>query len=39
VRDVFYYDYIDGVDAGTWRVELYLNGVLQWAEEFTVGGP
>lgn len=39
VRDVFYYDYIDGVDAGRWRVEIYLNGELHLSEEFTVGAP
>ena len=37
VRDVFYYDYIDGVDPGTWRVELYLNNELQTSGTFTVG--
>jgi len=36
IRDVFMYDYIDGVDSGRWRVELYLNGELQVESGFTV---
>lgn len=35
-RDVFMYDYIDGIDSGRWRVELYLNGQLQMEAGFTV---
>ncbi len=35
-RDVFMYDYIDGIDSGRWRVELYLNGELQMEAGFTV---
>lgn len=34
--DVFMYDYIDGIDSGRWRVELYLNGELQVEGGFTV---
>ncbi|MDQ4076329.1 MAG: hypothetical protein M3220_08785 [Chloroflexota bacterium] len=39
VRDICIYDYVDGIDPGNWRVELYLNGELQLTGEFTVGGP
>jgi hypothetical protein len=39
VRDIYLFDYIDGVDDGQWRVELYLNGELQLIGNFTVGSP
>ena len=39
VRDIYLYDYIDGIDTGNWRVELWLNGELQASGSFTVGGP
>lgn len=39
VRDIYLYDYIDGIDDGQWRVELYLNGELQIIGNFTVGSP
>ncbi len=39
VRDIYLYDYIDGIDIGNWRVELWLNGELQATGTFTVGGP
>ena len=35
-QDVFMFDYIDGIDVGQWRVELYLNGELQVEGGFTV---
>ncbi len=35
-NDVFMYDYVDGIDSGRWRVELYLNGELQVENSFTV---
>lgn len=38
VRDVFLYDYIDGIDVGQWRVEVYLNEEKQVEGTFTVGG-
>lgn len=36
VREVFLYDYIDGIDPGQWRVEIYLNGVQEMVGTFTV---
>ncbi|MCB0078563.1 MAG: hypothetical protein KDD73_14210 [Anaerolineales bacterium] len=36
VRDIYLYDYVDGIDAGRWRVELYVNGTLQTSAEFDV---
>lgn len=36
VRDVFLYDYIDGIDPGTWRVEIFLNGEQKLIQQFTV---
>jgi hypothetical protein len=36
VRDVFLYDYIDGIDAGQWRIEIYLNDVQEMVGTFTV---
>ncbi len=39
VRDVYLYDYIDGIDSGNYRVELFLNDELQLSQDFTVGGP
>lgn len=39
VRDIYLYDYIDGIDPGSWRVELFLNGEQQLIGTFTVGGP
>jgi hypothetical protein len=39
VRDIYLYDYVDGVDDGQWRVELYLNGELQVIGNYTVGSP
>ncbi len=39
VRDIYLYDYIDGIDDGQWRVELYLNGELQIIGNYTVGSP
>ena len=36
MRDIYLYDYIDGIDAGRYRVELYLNGALQQSAEFDV---
>lgn len=39
VRDVYLFDYIDGIDPGRWRVELYLNGELVESAQFTVGSP
>ncbi len=37
VRDVYLYDYLDGIEQGQWRVDLYLNGELQVSGSFTVG--
>lgn len=45
VRDVCLFDRldsyidgaVDGIDPGTWRVELYLNGALESSAQFTVG--
>ncbi len=36
VRDIFMYDYIDGIDVGQWRVELYINGEAPLVGTFTV---
>ena len=36
VRDIFMYDYIDGIDVGQWRVELYINGEPPLVGTFTV---